>query len=135
MANKKTSPYGTVKFTSIEQYHETFPSAIQTTLQQLREAIRQAAPKAAEMISYNMPAFKQNSVLVYYAAYKNHIGFYPTSSPMSAFEKELTDFKTSKGAIQFPIGKELPVALIKKIVKFRVAEDSTKAKASRKNKP
>jgi len=120
------------KFTSIDEYHSTVPKEVRDKLETLRKAIRQAAPDASEVISYNMPAFKQNRVLVYYAANKAHIGFYPTASPMVAFKKELAAYKTSKGAIQFPIDQAIPVALVKDIVKFRVEEDREKAKAKGK---
>ncbi|HVY75556.1 MAG TPA: DUF1801 domain-containing protein, partial [Puia sp.] len=90
----------------------------------LRQTIKQAAPKATETISYRMPAFRQNKVLVYYAVHKEHIGFYPTSDPIVHFRQELEQYNTSKGAIQFPIDKPLPLALIKKIVKFRLEEDA-----------
>jgi uncharacterized protein YdhG (YjbR/CyaY superfamily) len=93
----------------------------------LRKTIKEAAPQAEELISYNIPAFKQNGVLVYYAAYKNHIGFYPTSSPMKVFKKELANYKTSKGAIQFPIEKAIPKTLVSRIVKYRVKENLEKA--------
>ncbi|MBP6795258.1 MAG: DUF1801 domain-containing protein [Saprospiraceae bacterium] len=112
-----------VVFQSIDQYHSTLPLEIQSKVQELRMAIRQAAPKSTEVISYNMPAFKMNKVLVYYAAAKAHIGFYPTPGPIIAFEKELSNYVTSKGAIQFPINEKLPITLIKKIVKFRVLQD------------
>lgn len=108
--------------TTIDEYHQSYPQEIRDLLQQLRQAILQAAPKATETISYGMPAFKLNKVLVYYAAYKNHIGFYPTPKPIVHFKEELIPFKTSKGAIQFPVNQKLPLALIKKIVKFRVAD-------------
>ncbi len=108
---------------SIEDYHSEQTEAVQVKLEQLRKAIKQAAPKATETISYGMPAFKQNKVLVYYAAYKAHIGFYPTPNAIVAFNAELTKYKTSKGAIQFPINDPLPLALIKKMVKFRLEED------------
>jgi uncharacterized protein YdhG (YjbR/CyaY superfamily) len=110
------------KFKTINDYHATFPKNIQAILNSMRSAIQQAAPQAQEVISYNMPAFKQNKVLVYYAAHAQHIGFYPTAQPMLEFKNELTKYKTSKGAIQFPLNKKLPIALIKKIVKFRVAQ-------------
>ncbi len=133
-ANKiKPSPYGAVKFVSIDQYHASFPKPIQEILQKLRLTIQQAAPKAVETISYNMPCFKQNRNLVYYAAHKEHIGFYPTSKPLVFFKDALVSYKTSKGAIQFPLNKPLPIALIKKIVKFRVEEDnSTKIVVTKK---
>lgn len=126
---KKPSPYGTTKFTSIDEYHETFPSNIKKILQTLRTTIKQAAPKAEEVISYNMPAFKLHGVLVYYAAHKEHIGFYPTSSPIAVFKDELAAYKTSKGAIQFPLDKPLPKDLIKSMVKFRMGEVEEKLKA------
>lgn len=131
---KKVSPYGTVKFKSIEQYHDSFPAEIRSILDHLREVIRQAAPLATQIISYNIPTFKMKKNLVHYAAYKEHIGFYPTSSPIVVFKNELSKYKTSKGAIQFPIDKPLPITLIKKIVKFRVAEDSEKLKTKSASK-
>jgi uncharacterized protein YdhG (YjbR/CyaY superfamily) len=112
----------TTKFKTIAQYHAAFPKNVQTILNTLHNTIKQAAPKATEVISYNMPAFKQNKILVYYAAHTAHIGFYPTAKPMVEFKDELTKYKTSKGAIQFPLDKKLPLALIKKIVKFRLAQ-------------
>lgn len=126
--SKKPSPYGKIKFKTVDEYHASFPKNIRVILHQLRQIIIQAVPQAKEIISYNMPAFKLNRNLVYYAAHKEHIGFYPTSSPMSFFKRELANFKTSKGAIQFPIDKPLPVILIKKIVRFRVTEDLEKKK-------
>ncbi len=97
-------------------------------LEEMRETIRQAAPRAEEVISYNIPAFKQNGILVYYAAHKQHIGFYPTSSGIRNFEKELVGYTTSKGAVQFPFNKPIPKTLVKKIVKFRVKENLEKSK-------
>ncbi len=120
---KKTSPYGTKKFKTIDEYHFSFPKNIRDILDRLRKTIKHVAPKAREIISYNMPAFKLNKNLVYYAANKEHIGFYPTPSPIIKFKNELAKYKTSKGAIQFPIDKPLPLALIKKIVKLRIIED------------
>lgn len=114
---------GKIAYQSIDHYHSTLSREVQSLLQELRMAIKQAAPKSTEVISYNMPAFKMNKVLVYYAAAKNHIGFYPTPGPIIAFAKELSKYETSKGAIQFPIHEKLPIALIKKIVKFRVLQD------------
>ena len=115
------------KFKTIDDYHAAFPKNIQSILNSLRKTIKQAAPQAQEVISYNMPAFKQKNVLVYYAAHAQHIGFYPTEKPMVEFKNELTKYKTSKGAIQFPLDKKLPTTLIKKIVKFRLAEIEKKA--------
>ncbi len=103
-----------------DEYIQQFPPEVQALLQKLRGAIKAAAPKAEEVISYQMPAYNYHGMLVYFAAYKNHIGFYPTGSGIEAFKKELSVYKGSKGAVQFPIDKPLPLALIKQIVKFRV---------------
>lgn len=112
-----------------DEYIAGFPNEIQKVLKELRSTIKKAAPNSTELISYQMPAFKQNGVLVYFAACKNHIGFYPTSAPIKVFKEELKNFKTSKGAIQIPIDKPIPEKLITKIVKYRVLED-TKKKAA-----
>lgn len=117
-----------LKFKDIDEYHASQPAEIRKVLEKMRQTIMQAAPQATETISYGIPAFRQNKVLVYYAAYKEHIGFYPTPNPIIHFKKELERYSTSKGAIQFPIDKPLPIALIKKIVKFRVEEDAKKQK-------
>lgn len=116
------------KYTTIDEYHSTFPEDIQVLLDEMRAIIKQAAPMAKEVISYNMPAFKQHGVLVFYAAGKKHIGFYPTPAPIQAFAEELKGYTTSKGAIQFPLNEPLPVALIKKIVKYRLQQDKEKSK-------
>ncbi|MCU0343300.1 MAG: DUF1801 domain-containing protein [Ignavibacterium sp.] len=108
---------------TIDDYINQFPDEIKSTLKSIRTTIKKAAPKATEVISYGMPAFKQNKVLVYFAVSKNHIGFYPTPNPIKIFSKELDTFKTSKGAIQFPLDRKIPLALISKITKFRVRED------------
>ena len=113
-------------FKNIDDYISSFPPAVQKILEQVRSTIKKAAPKAMETISYSMPAFKQNRVLVYFAANKNHVGFYPTPSGIKAFEKDLAEYKFSKGAIQFPIDKPMPLQLIANIVKFRVKEDEEK---------
>ena len=113
----------TNKPTSIDEYIESFPKETKLILQQMRMIIKKAAPDAIEVISYQMPAFKLNKVLVYFAAYKNHIGFYPTGAGIAAFENDLTNFKWSKGAIQFPLDQPLPKELISKIVRFKVNQD------------
>lgn len=95
-------------------------------LEKLRQTIRTAAPDATEKISYRIPTFYLNGNLVHFAAFKHHIGFYPTSSGVSAFQDELSKYKTSKGAIQFPLDKPLPLELVKKIVGFRVTENLKK---------
>jgi uncharacterized protein YdhG (YjbR/CyaY superfamily) len=113
---------------TIDEYLSAVPENIREILEKLRETIHSAAPSAKEVISYGMPAFKINSVLVYFAVAKNHIGFYPTTSPIVVFKDDLAEYKTSKGAIQFPMDKPLPFDLIRKIVEYRVIEDSMKAK-------
>jgi uncharacterized protein YdhG (YjbR/CyaY superfamily) len=104
----------------IDQYIATFPSNVQAVLENLREIIRNAAPEAEEVISYKMPAYKQNGMLVYFAGYKKHVGFYPTGSGIEAFKEEFTPYKWSKGAVQFPLDKPLPTELITRIVQFRI---------------
>ncbi|MDE3056975.1 MAG: DUF1801 domain-containing protein [Bacteroidota bacterium] len=113
----------------IEEYISSFPKESQKILRQLRAHIKKTAWGAEEVISYSMPAFKMNGIVVWYGAHKEHIGLYPTSSPMKVFKDELAAYKTSKGAIQFPIDKPLPFSLIAKIVKFRVRENLERAKA------
>lgn len=108
---------------SIDDYINHFSDDVKIRLEAIRAAIKKATPKASEVISYGMPAFKLNKVLVYFAAGKNHIGFYPTPNSIKIFSKELEVYKTSKGAIQFPYNEPLPLKLISKIVKYRVAED------------
>lgn len=115
------------KFKTVEEYFSALPESTQRILEMVRNTIKQAAPGAKEVISYNMPAFKLNGVLVYYAAHKEHIGFYPTASPIVAFKNELAAYNFSKGAIQFPIGSPVPLDLITRIVQFRVNEDKEKA--------
>lgn len=119
-------------FNTIDEYIQSFPEDIQKQLQELRSAVKNSAPVAEEKISYQMPAFFQKGILVYFAANKKHIGFYPTLSPMKAFEKELKIYKTTKGSIHFPLDKPLPIDLIKRIVKFRVNENLEKAQNKKK---
>jgi uncharacterized protein YdhG (YjbR/CyaY superfamily) len=115
-------------FKTIDEYIAAFPKNIQRILQELRQAIRDSAPKAEETISYQIPAFKLNGNLVYFAAFKNHIGFYPTSSGIEAFKEELCDYEVSKGTVRFPINKPIPLDLIRKIVSYRVKENLNKKK-------
>lgn len=117
---------GTNNFTTIDEYISSFPEEIQKLLQTIREEIHNVAPEAEETISYGMPAFKQNGILVYFAAFKNHIGFYPTSSGIEAVKEKLSGYKFSKGAVQFPINKPLPLDLIADITKFRLKENLEK---------
>lgn len=112
------------KFQSVDEYLSALSQPARDAAASLRQAIRQAAPQAEETISYNMPAFKWNGILVWYAAFKKHIGFYPRPSAIAAFKVELARYKTSKGAIQFPIDEPIPTSLIKKIVKFRIKENA-----------
>jgi len=116
------------RYQSIDEYIQSFPEHAQAKLKQLRSLIREIAPEAQEKISYQMPAFYLDGNLVYFAAFSRHIGFYPTSSGIANFRSELSKYKSSKGAVQFPIGEPLPVELIKRIVRFRVQENSKKNK-------
>jgi uncharacterized protein YdhG (YjbR/CyaY superfamily) len=114
------------KYASVDDYIAAMPAEAQSKLQSLRKTIRQAAPQAEEVISYNMPAFQSNGMLVWYGAHAKHIGFYPRVSAIAAFKDDLAPYKTSKGAIQFPIERPVPAALVKKIVKFRLKENAQK---------
>lgn len=109
-------------YADIDEYINMFSGDVKERLILLRKIIKSVAPESIETISYQMPAFKLNKVLVYFAAHKNHIGFYPTASPIIKFKDELINYKTSKGAIIFPMDKPLPFELIKKIVLFRLEE-------------
>lgn len=114
-------------FKNIDQYLSHFHGDAAGMMEELRAVIKKAAPDAEEIISYNMPAFKfEGKVLVYFAGYKNHIGFYPTSQPIIVFTEELKKYKTSKGAIQFPLGSSIPKTLVKKIVSFRIKDNRKK---------
>jgi uncharacterized protein YdhG (YjbR/CyaY superfamily) len=115
-------------FKNIDEYIATFPKNVQSILEELRQAIRESAPKAEEAISYQMPTFKLNGNLVYFAAFKSHIGFYPTSSPIEAFKEELSEHEVSKGTVRFPLNKPIPFDLVKKIVRYRVEENLAKKK-------
>jgi uncharacterized protein YdhG (YjbR/CyaY superfamily) len=108
---------------SIDTYISNFQKEIQVMLQAVRKIIHDAAPDAEETIKYGIPTFTLHGNLVHFGAYKHHIGFYPTPSAMTAFKKELSVYKTSKGAVQLPLDVPLPIALIAKIVKFRVKEN------------
>jgi uncharacterized protein YdhG (YjbR/CyaY superfamily) len=118
--------------TNIDEYITDQPMEHREKLERLRATIQKAAPKSQEVISYMMPAFKQNGVLVYFALFKSHIGFFPTASGVAAFQKELKEYKTSKGTIQFPLDKPLPMSLVTKITKYRAKEDEANAIAKKK---
>ena len=122
-------------FAYIDEYIETFPEEIQILLEEMRVNIKAAAPDAEEKISYQMPAFALKGNLVYFAAFKDHIGFYAMPSGNEAFRRELSKYDGSKGTVRFPLDKPLPLGLITRIVKFRVAENLKKAALkSRKKK-
>jgi len=124
----------TVKPNTIDEYIASFPKEIQKELELIRKTIKHAAPDAEEAISYGMPTFKLNGNLVYFAAFKNHIGFYALPKSNETFKQELSIYKTGKGSIQFPLDKPLPVDLITKIVEFRVQENLEIAKSKLKKK-
>ncbi len=121
-------------YNTVEEYINNQTYEIRALLQQIRQIIRQVIPNANEIISYGMPAYKIHGVLVYFAANKNHIGFYPTGSPIIVFKDELSAYKTSKGAIQFPLKDGIPAELVQKIVAYRVNEDEIKALLKTKKK-
>lgn len=114
---------------TVDEYIAGFEPPIQQRLEQLRQTIKKAAPFAEELISYMMPAYKYHGSLVYFAGYKNHIGFYATPNGHEAFKKELSVYKQGKGSVQFPLNEPLPLSLVSKIVKFRVKQNDEKKKA------
>ena len=119
---------------TIDEYIATFPNEVQQILGELRTTIRKAAPDAEETINYQIPTFTLKGNLVHFAAYKKHIGFYPTPSGIEKFKEELAIFESAKGSIKFPIDKPLPFGLISKIVRFRVIENLEKAATKSKKK-
>lgn len=121
-------------FTSIDEYIATFPEAIQAILQEVRATIKAAAPDAKEKISYQMPTFDLKGNLVHFAAFKNHIGFYPTPSGTEAFKEEIARYQGAKGSIRFPLEEPMPFDLITRIVKMRVAENLKKAEMKSRNR-
>ena len=121
-----------LKPATVDEYIMGFPEETQKKLEQIRKAVKKLAPAAEEMISYGMPAFKLNGMLVFYAGYEKHIGFYPTPSGIEAFKKELSVYKNAKGSVQFPLDKPLPMTLINNMVKFRIAKNLEAAKAKKK---
>lgn len=119
-------------YTTIDEFISQFPPEVQSILQKLRALIHETAPEATEAISYGIPTFKFHGNLVHFSAYKNHIGFYPTSSGVSAFMDRLAGYELSKGTIQFPIDQPLPFDLIREIVAFRVKENLQRVSARKK---
>ena len=115
---KKSAPAQTV-----DDYLAALPDDARATLEKLRKVVKAAAPKATEVISYQMPMYKHHGMLVGFAAFKDHCSFFPGAKPIATHKDELKAYETSKGTIRFPIGKPLPAALVKKLVKTRVAEN------------
>jgi uncharacterized protein YdhG (YjbR/CyaY superfamily) len=118
----------TKKPENIDEYIGSFPNDVQEILERIRMTIQNAAPDAKEKISYSMPAFEQNGIVVYFAAFKNHIGLYALPSGHDAFKEELSKYKSGKGSVQFPLNQPMPYDLITEIVKFRVKENLEKIK-------
>lgn len=121
-----------VAYTTIDEYIAIFPADLQVVLRKMRQTIKEAAPQSVERISYQMPSFYTGRALVHFAVQKKHIGFYPGASGVEVFKDKLTDYKTSKGAIQFPKDKEIPYELITEIVKYRVKENDDLARSKKK---
>ncbi len=123
------------EFSTIDEYISSFPAGIQEKLEELRAAVKTAAPDAKEKISYQMPTFYLDGNLVHFAAFNNHIGFYPTPTGIDQFEQELKAYKRGKGSVQFPLDQPLPIGLIKRMVEYRVKENAGKsAQKTRKHK-
>jgi uncharacterized protein YdhG (YjbR/CyaY superfamily) len=122
---------------AIDAYIAGFPAEVQERLQALRDTIRAAAPDAVETFSYQMPTFNLKGNLVHFAAFKHHIGFYPTPSGTAAFQEALSRYKGAKGSVQFPLDQPLPLELVTAIVRFRVEENlaAAAAKSSRRRPP
>jgi len=119
---------------NIDEYLAGFPAEVREMLGQVRAAIRRAAPDATEAIAYGIPTFVLNGNLVHFAAFKNHIGFYPTPSGIAAFKDELSAYHSAKGSVQFPIDRPMPLALIGRIVRFRVKEAKAKPPAGKRGR-
>lgn len=115
-------------FTNIDEYITSFPSEVQSKLNQFRELIHSLVPDIKETMTYQMPTFVLNGNLVHFAAYKKHIGFYPAPSGISNFLGEISKYKYAKGSVQFPLDQDLPIDLISRIVIFRVKENLSKVK-------
>jgi uncharacterized protein YdhG (YjbR/CyaY superfamily) len=120
------------QFQTIDEYIGTFPEDVQRILNELRQTIREAAPEAEETINYQMPTFTLNGNLVHFAAFENHIGFYPTPSGIEAFKQELSRYKGAKGSVQFPMDQPLPLPLIRRIVEYRVKENLARKQKKKK---
>ena len=123
-----------IKFKSVDEYFEHVPNENLELLIQIRETIKATVPEAEEVISYNMPAYKYNGILVYFALSKNHIGFYPTPSAIEAFKEDLKNYNYAKGSVQFPLDKKPALKLIAEMTKFRLEENHLKVSAKKKKK-
>lgn len=119
-------------FETIDEYIHSFPAEVQSILEEIRKTIKAIVPDAEEKISYQMPTFYLNGNLVHFAAFKNHIGFYPTPSGITEFEKELSVYKSAKGSAQFPITEPMPLDLIRKMVQYRADENRKLVKGKKK---
>jgi uncharacterized protein YdhG (YjbR/CyaY superfamily) len=111
------------QFKTIDEYINTFPEDVRAILNNLRQTIKEVAPEAEETINYQIPTFTLHGNLVHFAAFKNHIGFYPTPTAIEAFKKELSPYEMAKGSVLFPIDQPLPLPLIRRIVEYRVKEN------------
>lgn len=124
-----------IRFKTVDEYIECFPKEVKAKLTVLRNIIKTDAPDAIEVISYNMPAYKYKGMLLYFAAHKSHIGFYAMKSTNVIFKEELKGYHTTVGGIQFPLDKDIPVELVRKIVRYRIAENDEKSKLKKLTKP
>jgi uncharacterized protein YdhG (YjbR/CyaY superfamily) len=122
MAMKRKTPK------DFDDYADRFPREVQQLLRKMRLTIRKAAPKAAEKISYGIPAFTFNGMLVWFAAFRGHMGFYPGAGAVATFKKELSAYKRAKGSVQFPLDQPLPLAVVSRMVKYRVKQNLRKKK-------
>ena len=120
------------QFKTMDEYINTFPENVRNILNELRQTIREAAPEAEETVNYQMPTFTLHGNLVHFGAFKNHIGFYPTPTGIEAFKKELAPYQGAKGSVQFPMDQPLPLALIRRIVEYRVKENLERKQKKKK---
>lgn len=123
-----------INFSTIDKYISTFPKDVQKKLETIRETIIKTAPEAEETISYQIPAFKLNGTLIYFAGFKNHVSIYPAPRGDAEFKKELSEYKGGKGTVQFSLDKPIPLSLIRRIVKYRIKENFNKVNNKRKVK-
>jgi len=120
-----------INFSTIDKYISTFPKDVQKKLESIRQTIKKSAPGAEETISYQIPAFKLNGPLIYFAGFKNHVSIYPAPRGDAEFKKELSEYKGGKGTVQFPLDKPIPLSLIGRIVKYRIKENFKKVNNKR----